>query len=274
MTRRWLMMLAAVGGLAGAPGGAAADPRPAQAAPTSPQAEADAHLRRGLELYDARDYERAIEEFRAGFALDPRRDFLFALGQAERLSGDCGSAILYYQAFLRARPSSGQAAAAREQIQVCHLLLSTEKPKRRERSARAVERDEPPPLPRTSRATGTPGPRPAPAPRDDRPPWYSDLTGNLLLGGGVVFLAVGGGMWAASASAASSAEGAATYPEYDTLIDRARRRRTLALTAGAAGVALVGAAIWRFRWGRGGASGTVALTPAPGELGVAVGGWF
>ncbi len=273
MTRRWQLLLAAAASLAGTSRPVAADPPPAPAVPAAPQAEADAHLRRGLELYGGRDYERAIEEFRAGFALDPRREFLFALGQAERLSGDCGSAILYYQAFLRARPTAAQAAAAREQIQVCHLLLSTEKPRRRDRPAGAVDRDEPPPLPARSRALA--GPVPAAAAHDDRPPWYSDRTGDLLLGGGVVFLALGGGLWAASASAASAAEGAATYPEYDTLIDRARRRRTLALTAGAAGAALVGAAVWRFRWGRGGGNrASVAVTPAPGQVAVSLGGSF
>ncbi|HTM23455.1 MAG TPA: hypothetical protein VL172_23190, partial [Kofleriaceae bacterium] len=241
------------------------------AADARAQNEPDDHLQRGLRYYTTQDYERAIEEFRAGFTLDPRREFLFALGQAERLSGDCGSAILYYQAFLRAQPAAAQADAAREQIQVCHLLLSTEKPKRRALAHDSIDRDEPPPLVRQRRALA---PAPAPARIDDTPAWYSDVTGDALLGGGVVMLALGGGLWAASVSAASAADGAATYPEYDALIGRARTRRTLALTAGAAGTALVGAAIWRFRWGRGHHRAAVALSPGGGQVGLALGGDF
>jgi hypothetical protein len=110
--------------------------------------------------------------------------------------------------------------------------------------------------------------------RDDPSPWYADVTGDVLLGGGIAMLAIGGGFWAASASAANAADGAATYPEYDGLIDKARTRRTIALTAGAAGGALVGAAIWRFKWGRGHRARSVAVAPAPGQVTVAVGGTF
>src|SRR5262249_19672726 len=42
---------------------------------------AKAHLDRGLTLYTNQQYQEAIEEFRAGFDIAPRREFLFAWAQ-------------------------------------------------------------------------------------------------------------------------------------------------------------------------------------------------
>ena len=57
----------------------------AAAAPRSRlKPEARVHLERGLKLYDKQRYDEAIVELRAGLAVDPQPDLLYALGQAER----------------------------------------------------------------------------------------------------------------------------------------------------------------------------------------------
>src|SRR5690242_4138817 len=94
-----------------------------QSAPVEMKPEARAHLERGLRLYDAHDYAQAVDEFTRGFELDPRPEFLYALGQAERLSGDCEHALASYERFLRTSPSEAQVASTQKNIERCQAEL-------------------------------------------------------------------------------------------------------------------------------------------------------
>jgi tetratricopeptide (TPR) repeat protein len=80
---------------------------------------AQEHLDRGLRLYDLQQYDEAIREFRAGYALSPDPQFLYALGQAFRKKGDCPAAADAYRAYLRTAPAARQAQAAEDQIARC-----------------------------------------------------------------------------------------------------------------------------------------------------------
>ncbi len=88
--------------------------------------EAKARLDRGVQLYTSQSYREAIEEFRAGYQIDPRPEFLYAMAQAQRLNGDCRSAVTAYKAFLRTRPSAKRAAAANQLIDDCTAALAKE----------------------------------------------------------------------------------------------------------------------------------------------------
>src|SRR5690242_15602139 len=79
---------------------------PPSAASMSP--EARGRLDRGLRYYATQEYAKAIEEFKAGYQIEPRPQFLYALGQAQRLSGDCSHALDAYRAFLRSGPPGPQ----------------------------------------------------------------------------------------------------------------------------------------------------------------------
>jgi hypothetical protein len=92
---------------------------PARAQTASMSPEAKQHLESGLRHYNVQSYAEAIAEFKAGYELEPRPEFLYALGQAQRLSGDCAAAIASYEAFLRTLPPARQAAPAREQLERC-----------------------------------------------------------------------------------------------------------------------------------------------------------
>lgn len=81
--------------------------------------DARSHLVHGDQLYRDGQYAEAIDELKAGFAIEPLPDFLYALGQAERKRGDCRAAIAYYQRFLDTKPSSQRAVAALMQIDRC-----------------------------------------------------------------------------------------------------------------------------------------------------------
>src|SRR5262249_48220193 len=65
----------------------------------APLATADEHHRRGSMLFDLGDYAGAIAEFQAGFVLTNAPGFLYNLGQAYRLAGDCARAEHAYRAY-------------------------------------------------------------------------------------------------------------------------------------------------------------------------------
>src|SRR5690348_1464260 len=73
----------------------------------------------GMRLYRAGDYAAAAERLREAHAQHPSRDLLFAWAQAERLSGDCATAIPLYQRVLADDPPPEQADAVRLVLTLC-----------------------------------------------------------------------------------------------------------------------------------------------------------
>ena len=86
--------------------------------------EAAALYTRGLERFAARDYAGAIADLEAGYAIEPRREFLFAEGQAKRLAGDCKGAVALYQRFLATNPTAVQANATQIALGRCAQHLA------------------------------------------------------------------------------------------------------------------------------------------------------
>src|SRR5262245_60272139 len=101
-----LALLGSGGQLAGeAPGEA-----PAEAAL---EETARRHYEVGLRHFNLAEYDRAIEEFREGYRISRAAGFLFNLGQAHRLKGDCAAAVRFYRTYLR----EGGTVANREQVE-------------------------------------------------------------------------------------------------------------------------------------------------------------
>jgi tetratricopeptide (TPR) repeat protein len=215
--------------------------------------EAKARFSRGLEYYKLKEYEAAISEFEAAFAIDPRFEILFAQAQAERLSGDCASAVVLYRRFLASDPPAVHAEAARASLDKCETALRSgpdgEKAAQDEKAAPAT----PPPV------ENAPAPveasRPAPAPEQaPGKPFYKDVLGDSLAGVGLVGIGVGVAFYVMSSSDASAADDATTYSEHARLLDRAEDRRTIALVGLGAGTALVAGAVIRWATMDGGGS--------------------
>ena len=223
---------------------------------------ADAHLRRGLERYAARDYEGAIAEFKAGYALEPRRDFLFAMGQAERLSGDCPSAIVYYRRFLARTPNHRQRQAAWDNLRRCQRALSSG-PGHTDPTAVLFADDTPPP------AITKPPPAPV-----ARPAWYRDPVAGALLVIGVVMVGVGGGFLRAAGSAEANAGHATTYQQYAADMSTAGQRRSIGVATIAAGGALLVGAVYRYITGRATATEKLAVGVSGTGAAVSFGGSF
>jgi hypothetical protein len=203
---------------------------------------------RGLAAYQAKDYPNAIRAFEAGFALEPRREFLFANAQARRLAGDCRGAVPLYQRFLEMGPPPVQASATQIALARCAQQMAAE------------HLAPPPPL------VIAPAPLPPPA------PWTHDRWGAALLATGVVGLAVGGGFLAASFAALPSNDAPTKTGGYDSQFAVAESRHTIAVVGLVGGGALAAAGAARYLWVRHERRVHASLTIVPG--GLALGGSF
>lgn len=162
--------------------GPASGPSPGEGESPSPvTAEGRTKYEQGLRAFGQKNYGAAIAAFNEGYALEPHRAFLFAKGQAQRLAGDCASALATYEAFLATSPPPLQIEATR---------LA------KDRCAR------PPAAPPALT------PRPAPTPSPEPTPAWRRPVALALWGGGI--LALGASTWfiLAARSARNDAAGA------------------------------------------------------------------
>jgi len=238
--------------VAGAPGPTAAAPGSDVEGPIRP--EAAALYTRGLQRFAARDYAGAIADLEAGYAIEPRREFLFAEGQAKRLAGDCKGAVTLYQRFLATSPPAVQANATQIALGRCaqHMAAHPE--------VVLVEQ-----------------PRQPPPPPPPPPKWWHDSLGLGLTGAGVAGIAVGIGFVAASYSARHDAENTATtYDPYNQRWSTAETRWQVGVGTLALGTALTAIGVARFVMVRRRAllesAPPIAVSIGPGRL--QVGGAF
>ncbi len=77
---------------------------------------AKAHFARGKAAEKAGQFAQAADEFEAAYALDPRPEMLFNIGQAFLLAGAKAEALSYFQRYLEAQPDGAGAAEARKQV--------------------------------------------------------------------------------------------------------------------------------------------------------------
>ena len=184
--------------------------------------DAQAFYDQALAAFGTRDYAAAIRDLEAGYALDPRRELLFAEAQAERLAGDCRAAVVLYQRFLETKPPAVQ-------VDATHLALA--------RCAQELAR-----RPEVVVTTPPPAPPTRPAP----PSWRRDPWAIALTATGVLALGVGGGYLIAAEVARGDAGGATTYVDYARRWSTANDRLDVAIGALAIGGVLVATGVARF----------------------------
>jgi len=194
--------------------------------------DAKPHIARAKALHAEGKPAAALLELKTAYALDPQPALLYAMGQIHVQLGECATAITYYQRFVDTRPAAGRADLARQAIEACRTNPPppAEPPPIEEPPAPAAP--PPPPIVRVA---------PDPVRRTVTRPWYRDRLGLALTGGGVVTGVAAILVWTSARSDRNAADGAATYDEFDSLVDRAHTKQTTALVLGATGVALVGA---------------------------------
>lgn len=139
------------------------------------------HYEAGKRLFLAKRYTEALDEFRRALAIAPRPEVLYSIAQAQRMLGDCPSAIETYRAFLAGRPGEPLADYARANIERCE-----------------AERQDRRPV-----VSG--------------PAWYRDGIGDALVAGGLIAGVVGAVVWHSGRSTASAV---ASAPDYQTFLHR------------------------------------------------------
>ena len=198
---------------------------------------ADDLLQRGLRSYAVGRYDEAIAAFQRGYELEPRPDFLYALGQAQRMKGDCHAAVASYRAYLRTSPPERSAAPARQNLERCEHELANAPPPTSPPVAAPVEPATPPP---PTIVVVTPKPRV----RDDRP-------AAVLAGVGGAALVSGAVLWGVGEAGARSLADASTYDQFAAHGHEAATfsgERIGGIVAVAVGGALVTVAVARWAW--------------------------
>lgn len=186
-------------------------------------AEAKTHFDSGLARYNAKEYAEASEELRTAYALDPNPVILFAWAQAERLDGRCSRATKLYTRFLKTRPSTQQAEAARTGVERCKDQPDTATADPEEDTAEA-------PAPVVETVEEAPALAPEPEPEPEPRKRQVDGAGIGMLAGGVVLGAIGGGLLGTGQSKAkAAADGAASYEDF---ADDASQVRKLRISGG------------------------------------------
>ena len=204
--------------------------------------EAAALYTRGLERFATRDYAAAVADFEAGYAIDPRREFLFAEGQAKRLAGDCKGAVALYQRFLATNPTGVQANATQMALGRCAQHLA-------DHPEVVVVQHAAPAAPASARRRSSGG---------------ATRSGSGFTGAGVVGVGVGIGFIAASYAARHDAEQRAVYDPYDQRWSTAESRWQVGVGTLALGTALTA---HRRRAFRGGAPAGARVRPADRRVG-------
>ncbi len=183
--------------------------------------EAQVHVDKATALFEAGKSEEAILELKDAYALDPRPELLYALGQAHASLGQCDKAKVFYDRFVEVKP--GEAAVASEAAAACKEAPAPPK------------KVEPPPPKKIE-----PPPPPAPVSRA----WYSDTLGLVIAGAGLVLGGVGAVEFSAASKARKTARAAGDYDTFlDGLDDEAGKRKLAIGFTVAGGAALVAGAI-------------------------------
>ena len=217
----------------------------AAARPAAADSSADL-MKAGIALYKAGKYADAAAKLKQAYAIDHKPETLFALAQAERLSGDCAAAAPHYHQVIEQVSDFNVAKLVQQNLSLCEKDLP-------EPPAPAVAAPPaPPPPPKIITKTVV---------REVR---HTDPLAVTLIGAGALALGAGGGLLVAGNGDLDAAQRARTLDDHDTLASRGSRDQVLAAIAAGAGVALVGVGV--FRWAHAGAAPRteVAVVPALG----------
>jgi len=152
------------------------------------------HYKRGRDHVNFGEYEAAIKEFQAGYAIEPQPLFLFNIAECFRAAGRDEQAVDYYNRYLEARPEAPDRAEVRRWIvKLSKRRPGTEAPAAAAAPASAVAT---PVAATPTAATPAMAPAAAPtatldtAPRSRKGLWIGLGIGGAVVVAGAVVLAV------------------------------------------------------------------------------------
>jgi tetratricopeptide (TPR) repeat protein len=213
--------------------------------------KAQAHVAKAMEAHKAGRFADALVELKAAYALEPKPDLLFAIGQINVKLERCDEAIDYYEKYLATKPSAQAQSDTQQAIDTCKAQIAAAQP--------------PPPPPPGSDSPFLPA---SSGPHDTsaRSPWYKDKIGDALVIGGAAATVVGLVLYVGARGDLDDAESASSVARYDELVDSAHSKRTWSVVMFGGGAVLVGAGVVRYMM-RGGSSKEtrgVGMVPAAG----------
>jgi tetratricopeptide (TPR) repeat protein len=222
---RWTLFLCFV--FAVASGSARADDPLAK--PKDPAARE--HLSQGNAHYRLRDFEKAIEEYKAGALQEDAPVFLYNLGQCYRQLGKYEDAIWHYERFLsRGQPTGDLKTSVEEFVREMKAELDK----------KAMSQPPTEPAPESAKKPESqPTPVVAPPPlvaTEHVEPWYADSVGWVLAGGGLLATATSGYLLLDAADLDEQANNEDRQDVRQQLRDKASSRRVIGAVVGIAGV--------------------------------------
>ncbi|MCX5742894.1 MAG: tetratricopeptide repeat protein [Proteobacteria bacterium] len=251
--------------------------------------EAKAHYEKGNTHYNLGEFDKAIEEFKAAYALTSAVGLLFNIAQSYRLKKDYENASYFYKTYLRLKPDAPNKSDVEDRIKEMDALLEEQKKQiqlpptglQNPDGTKPPERVEP-----TKPVVVVPV-QPGPtAPLKEEPRSLGNgksmrLAGLTAAGAGVALVITG----AVFGSLASSAEadlnalspnmGTWTAAQQDTY-DHGKRDNTIAIVSlalGGAGIA-TGGVLYYLGYKKDSSSTTVAVRPSHGGASFSVGWRF
>jgi tetratricopeptide (TPR) repeat protein len=265
----WLIIALVV-----APGAARAD---------NPE-EARAHVARATKAHKEGRYDEARVELEVAYALAPRPELLYALGQVHAKLGRCRDAEDYFRRYAATQHDPRVATVVDQAIAACQPAAAPTPAAERPAPATPTPSPATPtPAPSSEPPAGEPPPpavsRPAPpfaptrtAPAAVAPPpprhWYQDKLGDGLVLGGLVAGAAGLVEYRSAQSDLDAAEDrtrTTTLARYHDLVDSAHGKRTASILLFGAGGALIAGGVIRYVLHADGAEvGGVAVAPVRG----------
>lgn len=205
----------------------------ALAHPTNPIARE--HLTAGNRLYRVREFEKAIEEYKAGALRESATVFHYNLGQCYRQLGRYEDALWHYERFLeRGKPTGEVEKVTRSFIDQMRSEL--------EKKAMTQPPVEPAPPPlATTASSGQPTilRNEASFVAERSPRWYEDTLGWGMAGSGAITAAVAGWMLLSGSALHDEANAEPNQRRQAELRDTADTRRLLGTVIGAGGAALM-----------------------------------
>jgi tetratricopeptide (TPR) repeat protein len=242
------------------------------------KSQAKAHIDKATAFHGEGKFKEALEQLTLAYALDPKPELLYAIGQVHVQLGNCDQAISFYERFLSSKPAAGPAAAAKEAIATCK---NSPPPDVKPDPEPVQQKPDPEPMPQQ------PDPEPQPQPRQPQPgtpttvegkPWYKDVVGDALVLSGVAAGVLGIVFYTQMNAKYDDSEDrtkADTVDEYNDLRDQAKAKGTLALGFGIGGVVLIGAGVARYMLrDNGERKSKIAVTPTDGGGLITVMGGF
>jgi hypothetical protein len=251
--------------------------------------EAKAHIAKATKAHKDGHFEAARVELEAAYALDPKPDLLYAIGQVDAKLGKCGEATTYFKRFVATQQDPQVAKVVDQAIAAC-------KPAPEAATNPPPPSDNPPPSDGLPPATDKPAPvdKPVPMPATDKPapvaprpqpfagtkatpastgarqpsPWYKDKLGDGLVLGGIVATVIGVVEYRGALSDLDAAEDpirTTSLAHYNQLVDSAHGKRTTSVVLIGAGGALITAGILHYvLHDRATETRTVGIAPAHG----------